>query len=102
MRIQLLYFDGCPSWQVTEERLHEALELVGSSAGVERVLVETPEAAEALGFRGSPSILIDGHDPFAEPGAPVGLACRLYRTPAGIGGSPSLSQLLDVLEGQQA
>ena len=97
MRIQLLYFDECPNWQVADERLREALAAVGSSTEVERVLVATAEEAEAWDFHGSPSILVDGEDPFAEPGAPVGLACRLYRSSAGVSGSPTTEQLVDVL-----
>ncbi|WP_369795266.1 thioredoxin family protein [Cellulomonas sp. KRMCY2] len=74
MRIQLLYFDECPSWQVADARLREALAAVGNTTDVERVLVTTADAAESWGFHGSPSVLVDGEDPFAEPGAPVG--CR--------------------------
>ena len=40
------------------------------------------EAAEA-GMRGSPTLLINGVDPFAAPGQAPGLACRLYRDAAG-------------------
>ncbi|MFW2513710.1 thioredoxin family protein [Demequina sp. SO4-13] len=99
MRVQLLYFDGCPNWRVTEGRLREALEAVGSTANVEKVLVATPEQAEEWGFLGSPSLLIDGEDPFAQPGASVGLSCRLYRTPEGVDGSPTVGQLTEVLLG---
>jgi hypothetical protein len=60
--------------------------------------VETPEEAERLAFRGSPTILVNGVDPFAEPGTPIGLACRVYRTPAGGDGAPTLSQLTEALE----
>ncbi len=59
--------------------------------------VTTPEDAELWGFRGSPSVLVDGEDPFACPDAPVGLSCRLYRPPEGDGGSPTREQLVDVL-----
>ena len=97
MKIQLLYFDGCPHWQLAHERLGEALAAVGSSAEIERVLVDTPEAADALAFHGSPSLLIDGHDPFAQSGDPVGLTCRLYRTPDGVEGAPSVAQLVRAL-----
>ena len=34
--------------------------------------VPTAEEAEAVGFRGSPTVLVDGVDPFADPAAPVG------------------------------
>ena len=100
VRVQLLYFDGCPSWQVAEARLHEALEATGSSVEVEKVLVTTPEQAEEWNFVGSPSVLVDGEDLFPEPGAPVGLACRLYRTPEGLRGSPTVSQLVAALAGE--
>ncbi len=59
--------------------------------------VETAEDAERLGFIGSPTVLIDGSDPFAAPGSPVGLACRLYVTPEGLAGSPTVDQLAEVL-----
>ena len=38
-------------------------------------LIQTHEQAESLGFRGSPTILIEGRDPFAAQAPPVGLAC---------------------------
>jgi hypothetical protein len=97
VKFQLLYFDGCPHWRVADARLRAALDKLGSTTEVERVLVTTPEEAEAWRFHGSPSVLVDGDDPFAEPGAPVGLSCRLYRTPAGVDGSPTVEQLVAVL-----
>jgi hypothetical protein len=100
VRLQLLYFDECPNWQVADARLREALELLGSRAEVERVLVSTPAEADVWAFHGSPSVLVDGHDPFAAPGAPVGLTCRLYRTPTGIDGSPTVEQFVEILAGR--
>ena len=97
MKLQLLYFDGCPNWHVADDRLQGALKELGSTVEVERVLVSTPEEAKAWSFHGSPSILIDGEDPFAEPGVDVGLSCRLYRTPGGVAGAPTVAQLVEVL-----
>jgi len=97
MKLQLLYFDGCPNWHVADDRLQEALKELGSGVEVERVLVSTPEEAETWSFHGSPSVLVNGEDPFAEPGADVGLSCRLYRTPAGLAGAPTVAQLVEVL-----
>jgi hypothetical protein len=82
---------------VADDRLQGALEELGSTVEVERVLVSTPEEAKAWSFHGSPSILVDGEDPFAEPGVDVGLSCRLYRTPAGVAGAPTVAQLVEVL-----
>jgi hypothetical protein len=64
---------------------------------VEAVRVRTPEEAQEWGFHGSRSVLLDGHDPFAAPDAPVGLAYRNYRTPLSPDGSPSVAQLVEVL-----
>ncbi len=82
---------------MADARLHQALTTLGRSAQVERVLVATAEEAEAWRFHGSPSILVGGEDAFAEPDAPVGLSCRLYRSTAGVSGSPTLEQLIEVL-----
>lgn len=99
VEVRLLYFDGCPHWRLADARLVAALRELGLTGAPERVFVETVEAAEALRFRGSPSVLIDDADPFAEPGAPVGLSCRLYRTPDGVQGAPSVAQLVQALTG---
>jgi len=60
---------------------------------VTRHLVDTLEDAERVGFHGSPSILVDGVDVFAGPNAAVGLSCRVYRTPDGPAGAPTMEQL---------
>jgi hypothetical protein len=96
--VSLLYFDGCPNWHVADERLRAALVAVGRpDDAVEHVLVSTPEEAEEAQFRGSPTVLVDGRDPFSDPDSPVGLACRLYRTDEGLAGSPTVEQLVAVL-----
>jgi len=100
VNVTLLYFDGCPSWRVADRRLREALTLVGHrDVRVEHRQVNTPEEAEAVQFHGSPTLLVDGHDPFAPENAPVGLSCRLYRTPHGLAGSPTVQQLSEALLG---
>ncbi|MDP2014772.1 MAG: thioredoxin family protein [Actinomycetota bacterium] len=96
--VTLQYFDGCPNWVQTEARLNEALALVGmDDVQIERQQVATVADAVRAGFIGSPTILIDGMDPFAVDGAQPGLACRVYSTPDGLRGSPTLEQLLTVL-----
>jgi hypothetical protein len=64
---------------------------------VERRRIATPEDAEAAGFRGSPTILVEGHDPFATGDEPTGLVCRIHQTPDGPAGSLTLAQLRSVL-----
>ena len=92
--VRLLYFEDCPNWRVAEARLKEALVSVGADPdAVIYEQVTTLEQAEALGFRGSPTILVDGIDPFAEPDAPAGLTCRIYRTAMGVQPAPTVEQL---------
>lgn len=97
MKIELLWFPGCPNWQETDTRLRSALAQVGPQAAVSLVEVTTPEDAERLRFRGSPTVLVDGRDPFADEADPVGVPCRAFRTPEGLRGAPTVDQLVAVL-----
>ena len=92
MDITLLYFEDCPDWKVADERL-TAIAAERADIRLTRHLVETPAEAERTRFHGSPSILVDGVDVFAAPGAEVGLSCRRYLTPDGYQGAPTLAQL---------
>src|SRR5438128_970995 len=97
MEVRLLYFDDCPHWRLAEARLREALVDVGDEAAIVHQVVGSPEEAERAGFRGSPTVLVNGRDPFAGPDRSVGLSCRMYRTPAGVEHAPTVEQLRDVL-----
>ncbi|MET3768645.1 hypothetical protein ABIB15_001327 [Marisediminicola sp. UYEF4] len=92
MEITLQYFDGCPNWTVAAERL-AVITAELPDVVVNRRMVQNLEDAEAIGFRGSPSILIDGSDLFPDAATAVGLACRIYATPAGFAGAPTMEQL---------
>lgn len=96
MDVTLLYFDDCPNWRVADAHLR-VLAAERDDLSITRRLVTTPDDAQATGFRGSPSVLVDGVDIFADPDAPVGLSCRVYQTPDGPAGSPTLAQLREVL-----
>lgn len=95
MDARVAYFDDCPCWRTAEERPGEALTLVGRpDVPVTLVDVRSQTEARVSGFAGSPTILIDGVDLF--PGSAVrthGLACRLYRSPSGPAGAPSVDDL---------
>jgi hypothetical protein len=92
VEITVLYFDGCPNWQVAAQRL-AVIAAEHPGVTVTTRLIETPEEAEALCFRGSPSIVLAGTDLFPDPSTAVGLACRRYLTPDGLAGAPTLDQL---------
>ena len=100
MDVRLLYFDGCPSWHLAEQRLRDALARSGhADTQVTLERVETIDDAIARHFLGSPTILIEGVDPFAESGDQPAMACRVYRSADGFEGSPSVGQLMAYLRG---
>jgi hypothetical protein len=97
MRIELLTVTDCPNRAVIEQRLTEALAGRGD-AHLERRVIDTVDEAERYGMAGSPTLLIDGRDPFAEPGATASVSCRLYRGEDGRAqGAPSVAELRRVL-----
>lgn len=100
MEITIRHTEGCPNVPTAEERIREALRLAGKEAPLTTELVATQEEAVRLGFVGSPSILFDGHDPFADASTAPSLACRLYETERGQEHSPSVTQLRRIIEGR--
>ncbi|MGW2108805.1 hypothetical protein [Streptomyces sp. NPDC001948] len=98
MWIEVVVVKDCPNEQLAVGRLRQALEAAGLHEAdvVTRVVSDQAEAGR-IGFTGSPTILISGGDPFAEAGWTWGMACRLYRTPDGLDGAPSISQLQQAL-----
>ena len=89
MKIEILYFDGCPTYKVAEKTLREVLAQEGIEAEVELVAVNTDEEAQRLRFPGSPTIRVEGADLFPVPDREAGyaLGCRMYATPEGLRGS---------------
>ena len=92
MEVTLQSLDDCPGWKTTASYLFT---LVGE--GWDVVIgyepIDTHRLAVARDFHGSPTVLIDGADPFADEKATIGLACRTYPTEDGPARSPSMSQL---------
>ncbi len=98
MEIEVFVVPGCPNQRLAEEQLREALDGAGLPGETFTTRVITDQAeAERSGFTGSPTILIDGRDPFAEPGSSPSVACRIYRTPHGLAGAPGVDQLRQAL-----
>ena len=95
--IEIRFFDDCPNWKTTLSLLEQIVDDLGLDAVLTTMRVATPEDAEKLRFRGSPTVLIDGEDPFDDGNAPVGLACRIYQTEEGLKGAPSAAQLREAL-----
>lgn len=98
MHVRLWYFADCPNWRLAEQRLRQALAEVGrADAELSLRAVETEAEAAAVGFAGSPTFTVDGVDLF-DATAPAGtLACRMYRTAAGLAGVPDVADLAAAL-----
>jgi hypothetical protein len=90
MKVELLYFDGCPSHAELLPRLRDLLDSEGIEEEIQLRRVETPEDAESERFLGSPTVRIDGQDvdPTARDRTDFGLECRLYRTEEGLARTP--------------
>lgn len=79
MKIEVLYFQGCPHHAPTVERLHDVLANEGIAAEVMEIEVPDARAAESLAFPGSPTVRINGMDIEDPPAAgTIGLSCRVY------------------------
>lgn len=99
MRVELLVVPDCPNEAPTYERLRLALDDAGrvdTSITVHTVTEDTLGSVSA--FSGSPTVLINGVDPFAEQAAPAAtLSCRIYRSAGEVSGAPLLSELRRVV-----
>lgn len=90
MRVEVLYFEGCPSHEQLAPRLEELVREAGITDAVRLRRVESEEEAQAERFLGSPTVRVEGRD--VEPGADerddFGLKCRLYRVGGRASGVP--------------
>ncbi len=78
MTVELLYFDGCPTWELVKAEIEEMLPMAGGGE-LRLVKVTTNAEAQRLRFPSSPTVRVGGVD--AEPDAPTdgfNLECRLY------------------------
>ena len=98
MKMEILYFDGCPTYLKAEKTLRGILEEKGVDAEVELVTVNTDAEAQELRFPGSPTIRVDGEDLFPVPErAAYALGCRMYASPEGLKRSPTTEMLWEAL-----
>jgi len=89
MKIELLYFDDCPSWKNALDILEESLKNLGIVQKVSLIPVETQEEAKKYKFTGSPMIRVNSVDLFPTDQTNYALGCRVYQTPGGYKGWPT-------------
>jgi hypothetical protein len=80
VNVELLWWEGCPSWPEALKELRTAMGELGlDPESVELREVESDEQAERERFPGSPTIRIDGADIVPANGSPASLTCRVYK-----------------------
>jgi hypothetical protein len=101
--VELLVVPECPNDAAARTLLRTALDDIGLDRLPFRVcVIDSQQLAERRGFIGSPTVLVNGSDPFAEPGRGPGLACRVYSGPDGHSGLPDLRALRRALKVEAA
>src|SRR5262245_7380885 len=97
MTIEILYFPDCPNYLLALEHVQRAVQEEHVSAKIKHVQVS--DAAAALRFLGSPTILINGIDiePAARSGGAAGMCCRTYRGRSGPEGVPSVGLIREAI-----
>ena len=98
MHIELLVIPDCPNAATAAELIRTAVADTRVRADITHIVIATQDEARRRGFTGSPTILLDGADPFARADEPVALSCRLYSTPDGPRGVPPLRDLRRALK----
>lgn len=100
MRIEVLFFDGCPNHEALLPRLRELLSAHGVPDPIELRRIKDEATAERERFLGSPTLRVNGED--VDPGArereDFGLKCRLFATPAGLRGTPADEWVVSAIE----
>src|SRR5208282_5079784 len=103
MRVEFLFWDGCPSHAKALAELREAMaDMALDPTTVVVRKVETEAEAQLEGFIGSPTIRIDGGDVQPLGDEPVGLTCRVYHRRDGrVSPTPDPADLRDALRAAQ-
>jgi hypothetical protein len=98
MKINLLYFDGCPSWQNALKNLEIALKEENLNISVSLIKVGSNEEAVSYKFLGSPSFRMNDNDFWPDERTSYSMSCRVYSTPEGLRGWPSVEMLRQKLQ----
>jgi predicted DsbA family dithiol-disulfide isomerase len=97
MHLTVLAVPDCPGAAVLDHRLAVVLDGRAGISVSREVICDEAEAVRS-GMHGSPTLLIDGVDPFAKAGQPPSMSCRLYRDDDGQAtGAQSVGQFRQVI-----
>lgn len=98
MKIDLLYFGGCPSWQQALANLETVILEENLDVTVNQLEVSSDQEAAHYRFLGSPSFQVDGVDLWPASRDDFSMNCRIYKTSHGLLGWPTTEMLRDKLK----
>lgn len=80
MKIEVLYFRGCPTHAPTVERVRHVVRCMQIDADIVEVEVTPEHDASKLKFLGSPTVLVEDQDidPACRHNATYSFCCRTY------------------------
>jgi len=99
MRVEFLWFDGCPSHAPARALLLDVLASLAPGTDIDDIDASDPAVAERLRFPGSPTIRVGGRDiqpGFEDPGDYTP-RCRVFPTPEGLRGVPPRAWIEDAV-----
>lgn len=98
MKIELLHIGDCPNTANALNQVGTALAALGRQDLTVRLRpIRSPADTAGTGFAGSPTITVDGTDMFPGAAPTTELACRIYPTPNGMAGVPTVDQVTEAL-----
>jgi len=87
MKIELIYFNGCPNINLARENIKKALADIGDKIKWDEWEQSDPNAPDYIRQYGSPTILVNGKDVVGSPSDTCSAnSCRLYEN----GSAPSI------------
>ena len=99
MKIEILYFEGCPNHDVADQRVREVLSELGVRAEVVHVNLADESIARKVRFPGSPTVRVNGADVAPDSNRePFGMRCRVYPTSSGLDGAPDKAAIRTAIE----
>ena len=80
MKVQVLYFTGCPNHGPTVQRVREIVRRLDIDAQISEVAVTAHDDPAAMAFIGSPTVLVDGRDidPAQRQSPDYAFGCHTY------------------------
>ncbi|GAB4298514.1 MAG: hypothetical protein Kow0098_23850 [Ignavibacteriaceae bacterium] len=89
VKLEFQYFEGCPNHIKMQNNIFEAIKVLEDKIELKKVLVKDEATAKQVGFRGSPTLLINDEDIEGVPApAEPSLSCRFY-----VNGIPSSDEI---------